>query len=158
MMFLFFITQEIFLRDISGAEDGGRKMKKIITLVATIMLLATSTLILAGCGGSTTLEEYINGDSDAQQELSDLESSLGEGGSVTIKDNNIQLIYKYAQTFDEATATAMKPQLEKAMNSMESTFQGMVDDLKDQSGIDDVSMTIIYQDANGTELYSNTYQ
>ena len=44
------------------------------------------------------------------------------------------------------------------MNSMESHFQGMIDDMKEDSGIDDVSMTIVYQDANGTELYSNTYQ
>lgn len=133
-------------------------MKKVITLVAAIMLLVTSTLTLAGCGGTKTLEEYVNSDSDVQQELSDLESSLGNGGSITVKENNIELIYKYDQTFDEATATAMKPQLEQAMNSMESQFQGMIDDLKEDSGIDDVSMTIVYQDANGTELYSNTYQ
>ena len=133
-------------------------MKKVITLVAAMMLLVTSTLALAGCGGTKTLEEYVNSDSDVQQELSDLESSLGNGGSITVKENNIELIYKYDQTFDEATATAMKPQLEQAMNSMESQFQGMIDDLKEDSGIDDVSMTIVYQDANGTELYSNTYQ
>lgn len=133
-------------------------MKKVITLVAAIMLLVTSTLALAGCGGTKTLEEYVNSDSDVQQELSDLESSLRNGGSITVKENNIELIYKYDQTFDEATATAMKPQLEQAMNSMESQFQGMIDDLKEDSGIDDVSMTIVYQDANGTELYSNTYQ
>ena len=133
-------------------------MKKVITLVAAIMLLVTSTLALAGCGGTKTLEEYVNSDSDVQQELSDLESSFGNGGSITVKENNIELIYKYDQTFDEATATAMKPQLEQAMNSMESQFQGMIDDLKEDSGIDDVSMTIVYQDANGTELYSNTYQ
>lgn len=133
-------------------------MKKVITLVAAIMLLVTSTLALAGCGGTKTLEEYVNSDSDVQQELSDLESSLGNGGSITVKENNIELIYKYDQTFDKATATAMKPQLEQAMNSMESQFQGMIDDLKEDSGIDDVSMTIVYQDANGTELYSNTYQ
>ncbi|MFQ7728225.1 MAG: DUF4854 domain-containing protein [Clostridia bacterium] len=133
-------------------------MKKVITLVAAIMLLVTSTLALAGCGGTKTLEEYVNSDSDVQQELSDLESSLGNGGSITVKENNIELIYKYDQTFDEATATAMKPQLEQVMNSMESQFQGMIDDLKEDSGIDDVSMTIVYQDANGTELYSNTYQ
>ena len=133
-------------------------MKKVITLVAAIMLLVTSTLALAGCGGTKTLEEYVNSDSDVQQELSDLESSLGNGGSISVKENNIELIYKYDQTFDEATATAMKPQLEQAMNSMESQFQGMIDDLKEDSGIDDVSMTIVYQDANGTELYSNTYQ
>ena len=133
-------------------------MKKVITLVAAIMLLVTSTLALAGCGGTKSLEEYVNSDSDVQQELSDLESSLGNGGSITVKENNIELIYKYDQTFDEATATAMKPQLEQAMNSMESQFQGMIDDLKEDSGIDDVSMTIVYQDANGTELYSNTYQ
>lgn len=133
-------------------------MKKVITLVAAIMLLVTSSLALAGCGSTKTLEEYVNSDSDVQQELSDLESSLGNGGSITVKENNIELIYKYDQTFDEATATAMKPQLEQAMNSMESQFQGMIDDLKEDSGIDDVSMTIVYQDANGTELYSNTYQ
>ena len=133
-------------------------MKKVITLVAAIMLLVTSSLALAGCGGTKTLEEYVNSDSDVQQELSDLESSLGNGGSITVKENNIELIYKYDQTFEEATATAMKPQLEQAMNSMESQFQGMIDDLKEDSGIDDVSMTIVYQDANGTELYSNTYQ
>lgn len=133
-------------------------MKKVITLVAAIMLLVTSSLALAGCGGTKTLEEYVNSNSDVQQELSDLESSLGNGGSITVKENNIELIYKYDQTFDEATATAMKPQLEQAMNSMESQFQGMIDDLKEDSGIDDVSMTIVYQDANGTELYSNTYQ
>ena len=133
-------------------------MKKVITLVAAIMLLVTSTLALAGCGGTKTLEEYVNSDSDVQQELNDLESSLGNGGSITVKENNIKLIYKYDQTFDEATATAMKPQLEQAMNSMESQFQSMIDDLKEESGIEDVSMTIVYQDANGTELYSNTYQ
>ena len=133
-------------------------MKKVITLVAAIMLLVTSTLALAGCGGTKTLEEYVNSDSDVQQELYDLESSLGNGGSITVKENNIKLVYKYDQTFDEATATAMKPQLEQAMNSMESQFQGMIDDLKEDSGIEDVSMTIVYQDANGTELYSNTYQ
>ena len=52
-------------------------MKKVITLVAAIMLLVTSTLALAGCGGTKTLEEYVNSDYDVQQELSDLESSLG---------------------------------------------------------------------------------
>ena len=132
-------------------------MKKIITLVATIMLLVTSTLALAGCG-STTLEDYVNGDSDAQQQLSDLESSLGEGGSVTIKDNKIEMFYKYGETYDDATVSARKTQLEKGMTSMDSTFQGLVDELKDESGIDDASMTIIYQDASGTELYSKTYK
>lgn len=133
-------------------------MKKIITVVAAVMLLVTSTIVLAGCGGTKTLEEYMNGDSEAQQELKDLESSLGEGGSVTIKDNNIQMIYKYGETYDEATVNALKTQLEKSMTSMDSTFQGMVDQLKEESGIEEASMTIIYQDASGTELYQKTYQ
>lgn len=133
-------------------------MKKIITLVATVMLLVTSTFALAGCGGPSTLEEYLNSDSEAQQDLKDLESSLGEGGSVTVKDNNIQMIYKYGETYDEATVNALKTQLEKSMTSMDSTFQGMVDQLKEESDIDDASLTIIYQDASGTELYQKTYQ
>ena len=59
-----------------GGKEKERKknMKKVITLVAAIMLLVTSSLALAGCGGTKTLEEYVNSDSDVQQELSDLES------------------------------------------------------------------------------------
>ena len=133
-------------------------MKKVITLVAAIMLLVTSSLALAAAEVPRHWKSMSTVILMIQQELSDLESSLGNGGSITVKENNIELIYKYDQTFDEATATAMKPQLEQAMNSMESQFQGMIDDLKEDSGIDDVSMTIVYQDANGTELYSNTYQ
>ena len=68
------------------------------------------------------------------------------------------MIYKYGETYDDATVSAMKTQLEKGMTSMDSTFLGLVDELKDESGIDDASMTIIYQDASGTELYSKTYK
>ena len=133
-------------------------MRRRSTILFTGIIITFMLFAFAGCGGTKTLEEYVNGDSDAQQELSNLESSLGTGGSVTVKDNNIEMIYKCDQTFDENTVNAMKSQLEKSMTSMDSTFQGMVDDLKEQSGIDDASMTIIYQDASGTELYSKTYK
>ena len=52
-------------------------MKKVITLVAAIMLLVTSTLALAGCGGTKTLEEYVNSDSDVSDFCNDCSGYSG---------------------------------------------------------------------------------
>lgn len=130
-----------------------KHLKKISVLAAVLVMVS---MILASCGGGGLKGDPAVGTWEmteveyAGQTLSadDLKSTGQMDEMPKLND----------QTFDEATATAMKPQLEQAMNSMESQFQGMIDDLKEDSGIDDVSMTIVYQDANGTELYSNTYQ
>ena len=123
--------------------------KKIITSGIILSLIMTMALLFAGCGSSPeTLEEYINSDSEAQETI----DSLSSDGM-----NVVTFTYTYDQTFDEDTIAAMKPEMESAMNSMESTFTGVASDLEEGSGITGVTVKVIYKDAAGTEIYSNEY-
>ena len=65
-----------------------KKIKKIIAMGAII----TSLIILASCGGPSTLEEYVNDNSDVQQSIESMEKTIGDNGSVTIKENNLTAI------------------------------------------------------------------
>ena len=77
--------------------------------------------------------------------------------NVDVNGNVVTFTYTYDQTFDEDTIAAMKPEMESAMNSMESTFTGVASDLEEGSGITGVTVKVIYKDAAGTEIYSNEY-
>ena len=131
-----------------------KKIKKIIAMGAII----TSLIILASCGGPSTLEEYVNDNSDVQQSIESMEKTFGDNGSVTIKENNLTITYAMPNTYDEATLAAVKEQMEKYLSSMDSSFQSFEDQLKEESGVDEATVTINYTDASGNEIYSKIYK
>ena len=131
-----------------------KKIKKIIAMEAII----TSLIILASCGGPSTLEEYVNDNSDVQQSIESMEKTIGDNGSVTIKENNLTITYAMPNTYDEATLAAVKEQMEKYLSSMDSSFQSFEDQLKEESGVDEATVTINYTDASGNEIYSKIYK
>ncbi len=129
-------------------------LKKILTSGIVVSLLLAMALMFSACGGPATLEEYINSDEDAKASIEALSTS---GMTVDVTDNTLTYTYTYSQTFDQATADLMKPELESAMESMASTFEGVADTLEEGSGIDDITVRVIYEDAAGTELFSEDY-
>ena len=131
-----------------------KKIKKIIAMGAII----TSLIILASCGGPSTLEEYVNDNSDVQQSIESMEKTIGDNGSVTIKENNLTITYAMPNTYDEATLAAVKEQMEKYLSSMDSSFQSFEDQLKEESGVDEATVTINYTDASRNEIYSKIYK
>lgn len=131
-----------------------KKIKKIIAMGAII----TSLIILTSCGGPSTLEEYVNDNSSVQQSIESMEKTIGDNGSVTIKENNLTITYAMPNTYDEATLAAVKEQMEKYLSSMDSSFQSFEDQLKEESGVDEATVTINYTDASGNEIYSKIYK
>lgn len=131
-----------------------KNLKKILTSGIVVSLLLAMALMFSACGGPATLEEYINSDEDAKASIEALSTS---GMTVDVTDNTLTYTYTYSQTFDQATADLMKPELESAMESMASTFEGVADTLEEGSGIDDITVRVIYEDAAGTELFSEDY-
>lgn len=131
-----------------------KNIKKFIT----IGMITTILTILVSCGGSSTLEEYVNDNSDVQQSIESMEKTIGENGSVTIKENNLTITYAMPNTYDEATLAAVKEQMEKYLSSMDSSFQNFEDQLKEESGVDKATVTINYTDASGNEIYSKIYK
>ena len=128
--------------------------KKILTSGIVVSLLLAMAVMFAGCGGPETLEEYINSDEEAKSTIDSLSTS---GMTVDVTGNTLTYTYTYPQTFDAATVELMKSELGNAMESMDSSFESIGDTLEEGSGIDDITVRVVYEDAAGTELFSEDY-
>lgn len=129
--------------------------KKTLILSLVLALLMAMSMMLAGCGGGpANLEEYINSDEELASEI---ESYSTSGMTIDIKENTLTYTYKYDQTFDESTAALMSTELEKAMDSMGSTFEDVRDTLIEETGFSDITVKIVYTDGNDAVLYEAEY-
>lgn len=129
------------------------KKKTLITSLILVLILAMSTM-LAGCGGPSNLEEYINSNEQLAQEI---DSYATEGMSIDVSENTLTFTYKYTQVFDEATAALMTSSLADAISSMDSTFESVRDTLIEETGFSDIVVKIVYTDGNDTVLYESEY-
>lgn len=133
-------------------------MKKRTLLTGLLIIsMLTVIVIFTGCGGGSpeTLEEYVNNNAEAQEELEALNESSGMKASV--KNNTITCVYTYDQTFDEAMIEQMAAQFESTMESMASTFEKVASNWEEKTGIEDITVKILYQDSAETEIYSVEY-
>jgi len=129
------------------------KRKALLISVVLVLLLATS-VILSGCGGTSTLEEYVNNNEELSQQI---ESYSTSGMTIDISDNTLTYTYKYEQSFDDTTAKLMTSSLEQAMSSMDSTFESIKTTLIEETDISDIIVKIVYSDSNDTVLYEKEY-
>lgn len=128
--------------------------KRILTGSLILSLILAMAIMFTGCGGPETLEEYVNSDSEAKETIDSMSTS---GMSIDITDNTVTYTYTYDQTFDQEIIDQMAPEMEKTMNSMSSTFEGVASTLEEGSGIDGIVVKVVYLDAAGTEIYSAEY-
>lgn len=126
-------------------------MKKILTILSLSFIM---TIVLVGCGAPSTLEEFINSNEDAKNTV---ESMTNDQMSVEVSGNTLTYLYTYNQTFTGETLDALKEELENAMESQESTFENIADTLEKESGIDEVTVQVIYANEDGTEIYKEEF-
>lgn len=128
--------------------------KRILTGSLILVLIMAMAVMFSSCGGPSTLEEYVNSDTEAKEMI----DSFSTGGmTVDITDNTVTYTYTYDQAFDQEIIDQMKPEMEKTMNSMSSTFENVADTLEEGSGIDGITIKVIYKDSEGKEIYSAEY-
>ena len=133
------------------------KMKnRPLVLVLLVSLLTVMTLFMASCGSDTpaTLEDYFNSNEELLQEI---EANSTDGMEIDVTDDTLSYMYKYDQSFDEATTELMSAELEKAVSSMDSTFTSLRDSLVEDTGFENVVIKIIYKDADDDILYEKAY-
>lgn len=122
-----------------------------------ISLMVAMIIMLSGCGSQpSTLEEYISNDEEAMTTLESMSSST-EGLEVDVEDNTIIYTYTYDNTLDSSMIESVSQQLEKTIDSSESTFRSMADTLEEESGIDGITIRVIYLNNDGTELVNKEY-
>lgn len=131
-----------------------KKLKRFFATGVVLSLILAMAIAFSGCGGPETLEEYVNSDEEAKASIESMSTS---GMTIDITGNTLTYTYTYPQTYDAATIEAMEEQIESAMDSMESTFESIGDTLEEESGIDDITVKVIYEDGAGTVIFSEDY-
>ena len=133
------------------------KKKSVVLMVLAMVMILSMSFAMASCGEKEdpTLESYIASDEEAKAEIEEMAEA--NDLAISIVGNELTYTYKYDQTFDEDTAAMISEQLESAMSSMDSTFSGIAADLEEQTEISGITVVVVYQNGDGSELYSQTY-
>ena len=129
------------------------KNRKLITGLLIVMLLAM-TALFTGCGEPATLEEWIANDSEASATLEEMSTDELE---VTVEGNTLVYTYTYDQVIDSSLTDAVSLQLDQSITSSASTFTDVADVLEEESGIDGVTVQVVYLNGDGTELLNKTF-
>lgn len=135
-----------------------RNTKTMLTSVVLVLTLSVMAL-LTGCGGPSTLEEYINDNNEAKQELEKLNQSSQKGMDVstTVKENTIIYTFKYDKTFTDKEKDAMAEYFEKYLDTAASTFQSIAKEMEEKSEIEGVKVRITYKNGDDSEIYNREF-
>ena len=124
-------------------------------LVTMSVLLIAVMVLFTGCGGTETLEDYVNSNEEVKTQI---ESYSGQDGmTVKVEENVLTYEYKYEDTYDESMIDEMKAQFEETMGSMSSTFESIGTTLEEESGIKDITVRVTYLNGDGSEIYSEDF-
>lgn len=120
------------------------KRKGIAALVLSLIMMMS---VFTACSSSPkTIEEYINSDNEAQQQVQDAADAAG----LNVEFSGNDVIYTFdISTIDGVTeevgkSDIMIDQLGSALSSQSSTFVGLCGQLEDESKIEGVQIVITY--------------
>ncbi len=131
-------------------------MKRRLLIIAAIAMLA---LGLTACGKPATVEEFYSRElykAAMEEQITQLEETYADTYSdigYSLSGNTFTYTYTYKMQIDDAAG--LKKNLESALT------QDAVDDsitaLEEETGITGVSVQYIYYNADGTEIYNQTF-
>ncbi|MEA4923503.1 MAG: DUF4854 domain-containing protein [Eubacteriaceae bacterium] len=119
-------------------------------------VLAMCLTVLTACGGPANLEEALN-DEDVQSTLKTVEKS---GVKVTAKDNTMIYTYTFDDSYDFSSSDAKKQaakELKAEDASLEESLESSVDTIEEETGLEDISVKVIYKDSKGDTIYEKTF-
>lgn len=126
-------------------------MKKPSRLwIALLSVLAVCALAFAGCAKApATLEEFINSNDDIKAQYEDLNS---ENLNVSIEGNTLTYTYFYEDTYSNEMLDLVKTEADSILEKQASTFETVSDTLERQSGIEGITVQVVYINGDGTEI------
>jgi len=136
-------------------------MRKNKSLTVLISLLAVLCIVFAGCSSQPkpeNIEQYL----EQNEELTaQLESIAGASGwDLSISGNAIVFTYDVnnmqGMTEEFALSDSFKSAVESAIDSQEGTYKEVTGSIRDQSGMQDFTLSIIYKYGD-TEIVNKTY-
>ena len=137
-----------------------KKSSKV--LLTSIMLILTLSMmaLLTGCGGPSTLEEYINDNKSEQEEMEKLKDSISQDGmdcNIEVKDNAMIFTVKLDQAITDDQLAQLKPMYDQFLDSFESEAQKVIKEFEEDSKIEGVTMSFTFIDKNEKEICTREY-
>lgn len=141
-----------------------KKSSKV--LLTSIMLILTLSImaLLTGCGGPSTLEEYIN-DNPKEQEAMDSEldktnvtlAQSGMSATIDIKENQVIYTLKLGDMYKGEDMDAIKEFLEEYLETLSSNYETLANTLEKDTKIEGITVRVVCVDPNDEEICSKDY-
>lgn len=139
-------------------------MKHAKRFTALLTCLLAVVLMCTACSGKPKdVEAYLQDETVAQQldeQLSAMESS-DYSVDVTAEGNTLIYTFAFGQQIDlsdETVNSTVVSALESGMEQQSSVFEGIVDELQNEVQDAGVKVRIVYNNADGTEIYSCEFE
>lgn len=106
------------------------------------------------------LEEYIELNPEEKESLNVVKDSFAQEGvrtDISFADNTMFFDFVMEDVEDEETKDILKPDLEQFLDDQADAYTGIVKQIEEDTGFNDVLMIVIFMDANGAEIVSGHY-
>ncbi len=136
-------------------------MKKLALSIVAVLLALTTVFGLTACGETPEqkLKSYIESDT-VQKQLESMTSSFESMLDIDVKAENEKLVFDftYKTQLDDSTLDLMKSQLETSFHSLSSTFESLANQIKKEVGIENATVVIKINNADGKNIISLDYK
>ena len=136
-------------------------MKKLALSIVAILVAITTVFGLTACGETPEqkLKSYIESDT-VQEQISSMTSSFESMLDIDVKAEGEEVVFDftYKTQIDDATLETVKSQLETAFDSLASTFESMANQIKKEVGIENATVVININNADGTNIVNLEYK
>lgn len=139
-------------------------MKNTKRFAAVLACLLAVALLFTACSGKPkNIEAYLKNETVAKQLDEQLSSMSSDEFTVEIAGEGNTLIYTFTfgeaiDLSDETIKAAIVSALESGMEQQRSVFEGIADELQEQVEEENVKVRIVYNNADGTEIYSGEFE
>ena len=129
-------------------------MKKVAISVVSILMVLSLAVGMTACFGGTDpkLQSYLDSDK-FQDELKEMNDSLGGLGKVEVTAQGKTMIM--TMTVDDSMKELMKQAFEADPDSMTEDFQDAANQMAEETGLSDASLQVIVK-CGGDTLFDKT--
>lgn len=136
-------------------------MKKLTTAIVAIIVAVTTVMCLTACGQSPEqkLQSFVES-SEFQEQLDSLKTTFGSTLDIDVKADGEKLVYDFAYKtqIPEESLETVKPQLQSSFDAQASIFEDLANQMKKEVGIEDATVVINLNNADGTNIISFEYK
>ncbi|MGN0478001.1 MAG: DUF4854 domain-containing protein [Hominenteromicrobium sp.] len=140
------------------------KTKAIRSCALVLVCVLALTLMLTGCSGKfKSVSDYLADPDVAEQIDSEIAAVEGTGLTVKVYADGSTLVYEYGyedqlDLSDETVKQSIVNVLADACVEQAATFVGVAEALRGEIDANDIKVRLIYNNADGSEIYACEFE